>query len=875
MNILQSFFRQPRNESFEFDGVLDIDEDKTSPGDNLNVETPNQAVMIGAKKRKLNESSSNNNEQNVIDARMERIENALKVLTEKFDSFNLNASHPQVNQVNDLELDRLINDVRLAKTVEKISLVCPDIVLSENQLLCNPCNEEGTTETGKFSYDFSNGTDFTNKKQPREFINLKTHIARHLQTSSHEKATKQQAKRQKINQESEPRNFQIGKRLGRAAYKAMKKGGSYCEYEEEVSVLVADKVDVGNTNHSRTFASDFEKNVYDVLLQRTKDVLNKPLLATGKPTPLTIIADKVTPNRRTLQVVGIYGFINGKFQSIVAGVPEVISEDGVGVTRTLKKGLSNLDISDKEIETRCVGGAFDGEYFNLKVPHNLLESCLIDDEAKTWFSFQWDPAHILELAEHDTRKHPSSKYIQKTIDIVSDVSKMFSYGKSYRQAVTICEHSEMSPESDIELERDIFETENHESITAKKKFKAPRHFSNTRFATYSSKVLKTFIDNFDVYYKHMSIKQMDDLDTINNASFLFTIGALDSVYQIIGSASNAVQKPDVSPWEIKQLLDTYMNALQQIAAHLDQESFNSENISMDLLPTLHQMSKSVFEIGEFNSCAILSKKYNVQRTRNSELTEESNCDHYTDSLKRAAKAVSTFAKLLSNNAQQRLKIEREKHPILNTCEILFDVCKIKNYASHKDIQTHLDEYVKNAKKAKHISKDIKPEEIYKQYDEFISRIKKIVENFCFLPPNANKGVVIHFPERINTLSLYAKLYSDASLYENIQSILHLSLTALCRNHCEAVVEGMGSVLTAKNEKRGSLSNESLQRETFIRWQGPEAFSQSGTKLIVEALDKHFGGRNQWNFTTKTSLFNTSKVVDRHLQDAKRNEKITL
>lgn len=103
--------------------------------------------------------------------------------------------------------------------------------------------------------------------------------------------------------------------------------------------------------------------------------------------------------------------------------------------------------------------------------------------------------------------------------------------------------------------------------------------------------------------------------------------------------------------------------------------------------------------------------------------------------------------------------------------------------------------------------------------------------------------------------------------------MHLSLTALCRTHCESVVEGMGSVLTAKNEKRGSLSYEALQRETLIRWQGPDPASETSTRLIEQALDKHFKGRTKWHFTTKTDLFLISKIISRKTEHAKKTDKI--
>lgn len=114
-----------------------------------------------------------------------------------------------------------------------------------------------------------------------------------------------------------------------------------------------------------------------------------------------------------------------------------------------------------------------------------------------------------------------------------------------------------------------------------------------------------------------------------------------------------------------------------------------------------------------------------------------------------------------------------------------------------------------------------------------------------------------YPDRTRQLDLYKKMLSTErteSLHKDIGTVMHLSLTATCRTHCKAVVEGMGKCLTVDNEQRGSLSNEALERETFIRWQGPEPSSKNATELIDRALDERFGGRRNWHFTTQTEKF---------------------
>lgn len=336
----------------------------------------------------------------------------------------------------------------------------------------------------------------------------------------------------------------------------------------------------------------------------------------------------------------------------------------------MKQGLANLDITNANFESRCVGGAFDGEYFHLKVPQFLLESALIAEDAIEWYSFTWDPAHIIELAEHDARKHKNCKDIQRKIDYISEISRIVSYGKNYREIKEISE----------ETSRQI---------------KAPRHFSNTRFATYSSEVIKTFINNYEAYYKLLNNKQKDELNNINNAPFLFTIAALDSVYRIIAKASNAIQKPDMPSWEVYETLDIYLSTLEDMANCLITTE-RIENVNKALFPTLFSIIAEVSENGEFSECPILDSKHNTHRTRNFESHADTTCLDYSHAFTTSAKEVARFIETFSKNARVRFATEDDKKPILKTCSNLFYLTKVKSYSDFSNVAEDLSNYVELA-----------------------------------------------------------------------------------------------------------------------------------------------------------------------------------
>jgi len=108
---------------------------------------------------------------------------------------------------------------------------------------------------------------------------------------------------------------------------------------------------------------------------------------TNRPTLIAVIADRITPGRNTIQIVGYVGMVGGKLRSLIGGAPKLIANDGAGVTETLVNGLSNLKIPAEELDSRSVGGAFDGKYFNLGVPRNVFSKLERPDEAKDWYTY--------------------------------------------------------------------------------------------------------------------------------------------------------------------------------------------------------------------------------------------------------------------------------------------------------------------------------------------------------------------------------------------------------------------------------------------------------------------------------------------------------
>lgn len=788
----------------------------------------------------------------------------LNVKLENFKLADRSDTEPTTKTDNLWEAKKTL--IRVSKNLSEICVLCPELHCSESQGLvtCENCfNDDDVGTVGKLHYDFSLGTNFKNSNEPipRQFLNLKNNIIKHLESAAHSKNSSEKALLSKQKTKFLARNSKVGMVLGRQAYNVLVKSDSYLIYENNVAILAASGVDVGNLNHSEKFVSEFGKSVHTELMNQMQTFLNTPLPATGRPAPISVIADKITPNRRTMQIVGFYGFVAGKFQSLVSGTPPLLGEDGYDVTRTLRDGLESLNISQADLRKRLVGGAFDGEYVHLGVGSHLLDSLLVpkNPDDRDWYTFQWDPAHIVELAEADAKN--KDKDVQDTLGIISKVSKSFSYGKSYRMLM-----EEASLPDEMEIATNL--------PKKKERARTPGHFSETRFATYSSEVLKKWLHNYKYYYRMMNREQNDKNDKIDNAPFLFSCAGLNDVYEIVGKLSNAIQKHDVTVWEISTIIETYTSTLNQMA-----ENVISSEPDENLFPCLSKIFKEVSETGEFASCPILTKKYTSHGTRGHFRKPQASTESYEEALKAASKSIQSFTSDLVSNLKSRFEKEEGVNGVLITAANLFDVRKIVNYDNLDDIKRDLAHYAALAKSSGNLDFQVKDEELLAEYEIFSKRVKDIAPNYIYVSKNPKPQSSTNQPpknKRYRQLDLYKKMLETPELYKDIARILHLALCSLSRTHCEAIVEGMGSVLGQNMRNRKSLDPKTVERETIIRWQGPNASTEESTELIKRSLDRHFQGRSNWHFcatSDSAKYLSVSEVLTRVKKDSEKKIKI--
>jgi hypothetical protein len=199
-----------------------------------------------------------------------------------------------------------------------------------------------TKRHGIFRYSSTNGIDFHGKKMCKAFTNLKQHISSHIKSPLHIKNSEMEIKNNRARMIMLEKNQHAGMILGRAAYMAVKVDHNVSKYEHYVALNAANKVAIGDENHSRHFARKFGHHAFGILQKKLIDIMNQPLISTGKPPPFAIIADKYTANRLTGQITGIITFFDGEIKAINVDFPLVHDHSGSGIANTLKTSIETL-----------------------------------------------------------------------------------------------------------------------------------------------------------------------------------------------------------------------------------------------------------------------------------------------------------------------------------------------------------------------------------------------------------------------------------------------------------------------------------------------------------------------------------------------------
>lgn len=141
-----------------------------------------------------------------------------------------------------------------------------------------------------------------------------------------------------------------------------------------------------------------------------------------------------------------------------------------------------------------------------------------NEESHEFYSHSWDFGHLIELAHKDSFEDKNYKWVKAISKTISNIHHSVGYGKHYTEFTSTAAENQITP-------------------------MAPIGYSTTRWVRYSERVFKSFINNYPALYDQLEWQQKDDLDLINNVSFISQVSGLHDVYRELSHLSSTLQIP--------------------------------------------------------------------------------------------------------------------------------------------------------------------------------------------------------------------------------------------------------------------------------------------------------------------------------------------
>lgn len=506
-------------------------------------------------------------------------------------------------------------------------------------------------------------------------------------------------------------------------------------------------------------------------------------------------------------------------------------------------------IKDKTgIQQRLVGGCFDGEYFNKSVhltmmtstrqdprnPRKPVEAFMeLNKEQQDWYSFDWDKAHILELAAANAAT--KSKVFAHADTAIHQITKDFRLGKSYTQAESQAE------EDDV-------------------RFYAPLQRSETRFARFQHRVLQNFQRNYATYYKILNANQDNSLAKIENAKFVLELTCESDILHRISQLSETLQRVGLNSWRMYDAIDDMFQDLEEMSTSLK----STDGQFHPKMEKLTEAFTSLRDSSTYQGIPIFTSVTAINKTRKAGV--EAEASQLQTHLVTIQKKLDIYVKTLKSTFDGRAN--PNKAYVYPLVEESFRLENVLVRAESDTIPDQFISYFNLSKKVGYLPEDIQEDDIRKQYLSFIQDVKNRYERQRKVTPLSS----------IRSLeeAVYDQIVTS-QVETNYSDVTDLLLSALSRAHCEGVCESMGSIIKDVADER-SFRFQNMQEEMFISYNGPKPWEASTNRLTEDSLDRHFGKR-PWHFYKKTGkkslkdLYGVSLVVARKKKEAKESLKL--
>ena len=235
---------------------------------------------------------------------------------------------------------------------------------------------------------------------------LEFDMVKHIKSATHlKKYTEKNEEAEHMKKKAE-KNLALGRKIGSLAYFIFYNKLSFLLFENFLSWLSLNQIDIGQINHSEKFLRRLIEPCHKELLKRLQRHLNAELPCTGQVRPINIMADKGTVKHDCKQITMIrtLAIQNGcLFERFFLDHPEVLCHKGEDISNLLLQSCcEKLNLSIEDLRLRFTGACFDGQYVHLNVRDHFAEKMhlpllFMED------SVIHDCAHRLELAVNDAK----------------------------------------------------------------------------------------------------------------------------------------------------------------------------------------------------------------------------------------------------------------------------------------------------------------------------------------------------------------------------------------------------------------------------------------------------------------------------------------
>ena len=814
-----------------------------------------------------------------------------KTLTEFLGNISLSATNSEAsgnkNTIVDLQLQQLKQEILKCRDPDSLKDLLAengfDFNPENNQLTCQICTKGvprvnvADNNAGIFNFnllDFCVQAAMSFPKQSRPHVNLKHNIIAHVEKSSTHKRLKEKSLAdKKAAAEREARNYTIGMNIFRIRYNAIKQGKGYLEFEDDLLTAHLNHVDLGDINHSRMFAAELTDQIGKVIEEVLKENISSILPNTEKARPVGIVADKITPNKRTGHILGLIlpvpeNPISEPFLvPIMLNLPPVKEHNAIALADQILQGVRAMGVSDDQIE----GLGVDGQYVKLGVKKQLVQKLEVSGvssvQLQGWITEIWEPAHNINLADHYVRDMSMFDWLVHATNEVGDITEVLGIGKGLEQCL----------DAASELDENLYRL---------------KSYSKTRFAAHAEKSFSNFEKSFLIIVRALEERSESNtkkvretaqghLKAILSAEFIATHLGLIDVYRELAQASCNIQKVEQFPWQV-------VNRLKQIIAKLrDMASCSisdGDTTSLNFRAHWPTLSSHIQEIrnGSFRGLAISSAP-GLGRRRSMDDEGQRTI------LMTVQNRITSLCRYQATRIEDRT-VKNAEHPYPSLIEILpqcFDLQLLYNASMQEGFNEctyGVEPLQQVAEMAGYSESD--QEMIMAQYNIFKARFLRILsegsrsvtdyEHLLFETHRCTKvcNVTIArkcpnhqkllLPKKVITMKFLHWFLKDEESSEGIKQFLHLFLRCSVKTHAESIAESMGSYVDYHSDKRCGLDIEDVGREAFIHWNGPPV--DKAGRIGEAALDGRFGGRSNRRFVTRANK--TESVVISRLRREK-------